>query len=77
MLHAKLKELDVLLELMENVLEFKIVNKLQLEVLALKEQMDHVCGLMIMLTLMDLKELALDILHVRVCLGILMLHANG
>lgn len=28
MLHVKDKELDVLLELMENVLEFKIVNKL-------------------------------------------------
>lgn len=28
MLHVKVKELDVLLELMENVLEFKIANKL-------------------------------------------------
>jgi len=77
MQHVKPKELDVLLVQMENVPKFKIVNKLQLEVLVLKEQMDHVCGLMISLTLMDLKELASDIHHARVYLGILMHNVNG
>jgi len=64
--NVNFKELAVQWESTENVQESKIVNKLPLEELALKELMDHVYGLKSMKMMMDPRELVSDIHHARV-----------
>lgn len=65
-MNVNFKELAVLWESMENVQEFKIVNKLPLEEPALKELMDHVYGLKSMRMMMDPRELVSNTHHARV-----------
>mgnify|MGYP001807926874 CR=1 FL=1 len=60
------REMVVLLDQTANVLEFKIVNKQLLELLVLKEPMDHVYGLINIKMLMEPKELVSNTHHVRV-----------